>query len=335
MSGRVLVLAEHSDGKIASASWDAIVFGQKLAQQQNFVTRVVFLGEKVDSLAAQVSTRSGLESLIVSDQRCGSYLPEIYCDLLLQVIRHESPVLVLMGHTYQTIDFAPRLAMMLDSAFVPNCIDLRVKGGRMLFERSVYGGKLNIQVTPAGRPPYLFSVQAGRFSDQEFPGVGDPKVIRMDIRVSDNVVTKRKVLEVFKDVQKRIDLGNAKVIVAGGRGVGNKENFGIIVDLAKVLGASVGASRPVTDGGWVSKEHQIGSSGQSVAPRLYIACGISGAPQHLVGIRNAGCIVAINKDPYAPILGVSDYAIVGDLLRIVPELTQAAKEMPWPFLRGE
>jgi electron transfer flavoprotein alpha subunit len=148
----------------------------------------------------------------------------------------------------------------------------------------------------------------------------------MDIPVPDEVL-KRRVLEVFQEAQGRVDLSQAEIIVAGGRGLGSQEKFQIILDLAQALGAGVGASRPVTDGGWLPKEHQIGSSGQTVTPKLYIACGISGAIQHLVGMMNSTCIVAINKDPNAPIFSIADYGIVGDVFKVVPILTELAKEI--------
>jgi electron transfer flavoprotein alpha subunit len=327
MPNKVLVLAEHWQGKLKSASWEAIGFGQKLAEQHNFAIRVVILGHEVESLAAQVSERSGLEVLSISDERCRDYTPEVYCDLFLQVIRRESPFFVLMGHTYQVIDFAPRLAMMLDRSFIPNCVDFQIEAGRMVFVRNVYGGKLNLQVGLKGDPPYLISLQPGKLNDNEFMSMRLPKVVNPDIRVSDKLVIKRKVLEIVQAVQNKIDLSHAEVIVAGGRGLESKENFRIIFDLAKVLGASVGATRPVIDNGWLPKEHQVGSSGQSVAPKLYIACGISGRIQHLLGITNARCIVAINKDSNAPIFQVADYGIVGDLFTIVPAITESVKEM--------
>jgi electron transfer flavoprotein alpha subunit len=231
-----------------------------------------------------------------------------------------------MGHTYQAIDFAPRLATMLDRGFISNCVDFQIEAGRMVFVRNVYSGKLNLQVGLKGDPPYFVSLQPGKFGDDEFIGRPLPKVVNLDIHVSDKLVIKRKVLEIVQDVRGKIDLNKAKVIVAGGRGLGSKENFKIIFELAKVLGASVGATRPVIDNGWLPKDHQVGTSGHSVAPKLYIACGISGSVQHLVGINNTSCIVAINKDPYAPIYQVADYGIVSDLFAIVPALTESVKE---------
>jgi electron transfer flavoprotein alpha subunit len=327
MTNKVLVLVEHWGGKLKSVSWEAIGFGQKLAEQNNFVTRVVILGNEVKDLATQVSERSGLEVLCVSDERLYNYTPEVYCDLFLQVIQQESPFLVLMGHTYQVMDFAPKLATMLDRGFISNCVDFQIEAGRMVFVRNAYSGKLNIQVGLKGDPPYFVSLHPGNFNDHEFIGRKLPKVVNLEIRVSDKLVIKRKVQEIVQEVQGKIDLSKAEVIVAGGRGLGSKENFKTIFDLAKVLRASIGATRPVIDNGWLPKDHQVGASGHSVAPQLYIACGISGQIHHLVGIAGARYIVAINKDPYAPIYQVADYGIVGDLFTIVPAITESVKEI--------
>lgn len=327
MLNKILVIAEHREGKVKRVSWEAIGFGKKLAEQHNFVIRVVILSNEVENLAAQISERSGLEVLSISDEPCRNYTPEVYCDLFLQVIQRESPFLVLMGHTYQAIDFAPKLATMLDRGFISNCVDFQIEAGRMVFVRNVYGGKLNLQVGLKGDPPYLVSLQPGKFNNHEFMGVQLPKVVNLDIHVSEKLVVKRKVLEIVQEVQAKIDLSKAEVIVAGGRGLGSKENFKIIFDLAKILEGSVGATRPVIDNGWLPKDHQVGASGHSVAPKLYIACGISGQIQHLVGIADARYIVAINKDPYAPIYQVADYGIVGDLFTIVPAITESVKEI--------
>jgi electron transfer flavoprotein alpha subunit len=177
-----------------------------------------------------------------------------------------------------------------------------------------------------GDPPYLVSLQQGAFNAYEVQAKPPANVVRLDVPLARDVL-KRKVLEMIEAAQGVVDLSQADIIVAGGRGLANKEKFQIILDLAEVLGAGVGASRPVTDGGWLPKEHQIGSSGQTVTPKLYIACGISGAIQHLVGMSNSGCIVAINKDPNAPIFSIADYGIVGDVFKVVPALIEVAKEI--------
>jgi electron transfer flavoprotein alpha subunit len=232
----------------------------------------------------------------------------------------------LMGHTYQAIDFVPRLATRLGRGFIPNCVDYWIDSGRPVFVRQVFNGKISLEVGVKGDPPHFVSLQQGAFNAYEVKSKENPRIVDLAVSLPADL-PKRKVLEVIRAAEGTMDLSQAEIIVAGGRGLASKEKFQIILDLAQALGAGVGASRPVTDGGWLPKEHQIGSSGQTVNPKLYIACGISGAIQHLVGMMNSGCIVAINKDPNAPIFGVADYGIVGDVFKVVPALIELAKEI--------
>jgi len=325
MANKVLILAEERQGKLKNVSRDAIGFGLKLAHQNRLDACVVILGENVANCALDISESYGVRVLAISDQSYRNYTPETYCFQLHHVIGEESPFLVLMGHSYQTVDYAPKLATMLGRGFIPNCIDCQIDAGRVILTRNIYGGKINQQLSPKGDPPYLVSLQNGIFWGNESVVIGQPNLVRMAAQVFDDLNLRRRVLETIA-VDDTVDIGQAEVIVAGGRGLGSKENFEAILDLANVMGAAVGATRPVVDEGWVPRSRQIGSSGRSVAPRLYIACGISGAVQHLVGLRNAGCVVAINRDPQAPIFGVADYGIVGDVLTIVPALIHAVKE---------
>jgi electron transfer flavoprotein alpha subunit len=326
MSEKILVLAEHRSGKVKGISWEAIGFGQKLASQLNGEMAVVLLGHEVDALATEITQRCGQPVLVVSDPSFANYTPEAYCFALSRILEQQSPLLLLMGHTYQAIDFVPKLATMLRRGFIPNCVDYQWDGRQLTFVRQVFNGKLNLQVGFKGSPPHLASLQQGAFNAYEVQTQSNPQLVRLDVPLPPDVL-KRMVLEVIQAAQGKVDLSQADIIVAGGRGLANKEKFQIILDLAQALGAGVGASRPVTDGGWLPKEHQIGSSGQTVAPKLYIACGISGAIQHLVGMSNSGCIVAINKDPNAPIFGIADYGIVGDVFKVVPVLIGLVKEI--------
>jgi electron transfer flavoprotein alpha subunit len=322
----ILVVAEHRDGRLKSLAWETIGFGQELAEQLNQKLKIVLIGKAIEGLAGEVAQRSGQEVLTIVSGQCATYTPEAYCEVLSHLVREESPFLFLLGHSYQTIDFAPKLAAMLGRGFIPNCIDYRIDGDRPVFVRQVFNGKINLEVGLKGEPPYFVSLQQGAFNAYEVRPRQSPKVVNLSVPLPDDVL-KRRVLEVIQAAHGKVDLSQAEIIVAGGRGLASKEKFQIILDLAQALGAGVGASRPVTDGGWLPKEHQIGSSGQSVTPKLYIACGISGAIQHLVGMVNSGCIVAINKDPNAPIFGVADYGIVGDVFKVVPILTELAKEI--------
>ena len=326
MAGRIVVLGEHRDGQLKKISWEAVGLGRRLAAELGKELCLVLVGCEIEGLAREVSGRSGLEVIVLANDHCRHYMPEAWCEVLVEFAGREHPDLLLMGHTYQTMDFAPKLATLLDRGLIPNCVDYRSTDGQLLWVRQVFNGKLDLEVSPKGEPPWLVSLQQGAFpASEEDLGV-PPRVDLRQAGVAEGVL-RRKLLEVMEAVRTRVDLSQAEIIVAGGRGLGSKEKFQLILDLASALGAGVGASRPVTDGGWLPKEHQIGSSGQTVTPRLYIACGISGAIQHLVGISNSGCIVAINKDPYAPIFQVADYGIVGDVFEVVPKLIEIAREM--------
>ena len=320
-------MVECWDGKLTSISLEAIGLAESLADKHSYSICVAILGDDIDDLASEIALETGLEVLCISNEECRYYTPEIYCDILMRVIRQVSPFLVIMGHSYQSMDFAPRLASMMYRPLISNCIEVRIEEDQIDVLRCVYSGKLNQEIRLKYEPPYLLTIQQGKFKKCELADRGEPRVVKLNILLSDELTLKRKVVEIVREVKGEVDLENAEIIVAGGRGLGSQENFRIIFDLAKVLRASVGASRPVIDNGWLPEGYQIGLSGHLVAPKLYIACGISGEIHHLIGIANAGCVVAINKDPYAPIFGVADYGIVGDLFAIVPAITQCVKEI--------
>ena len=326
MANRIVVLGEHRDGCLKKISWETIGLGRKLSTKLRKDLSLILVGSEIEDLAQEVSGRSGLEVVVLANDHCRHYTPEAYCEVLAEYIRTDHPFLLLMGHTYQTMDFAPQLATKLERGLIPNCVDYCYSAGELLWERQVFNGKLNLQVSHKGESPYLVSIQQGAFSTSDEDLGSSPRVDCRQVGVADEVL-RRNLLEIMEAVHTKVDLSQAEIVVAGGRGVGSKEKFQLILDLASALGAGVGASRPVTDGGWLPKEHQIGSSGQTVTPRLYIACGISGAIQHLVGMSNSGCIVAINQDPYAPIFQVADYGIVGDIFQVIPKLIEIAREM--------
>jgi electron transfer flavoprotein alpha subunit len=326
MSKRIVVIAEPRAGKLKSVAWETIGFAQFLAEKLGRGLCIVVLGNDIEELARGIADRTGETVLKVTSPILMDYTPEAYGVALAQIASREEPYLVLMGHTYRVMDFAPRLAASLDRGFIPNCVDFQIEDGRPVFLRQVYYGKLNLHVGFKGDPPYFVSLQEGAFSAYEIISKNLPRVMDFPVTLPENLL-RRKILQIVQAVQGKVDLSRAEIIVAGGRALGNKEKFQIVIELAKALGAGIGASRPVTDGGWLPKEHQIGSSGQSVSPKLYIACGISGAIQHLVGMANSGCIVAINKDPHAPIFNVADYGIVGDVFQVVPALTKLVKEL--------
>jgi electron transfer flavoprotein alpha subunit len=246
---------------------------------------------------------------------------------LRQAIDAEKPDLVLFPHTYQVRDWVPRLAAGLDAPFVSDIVGHRVESGRLILTRQPYQGKLNADIAFVAEPPHLASLQAGAYPGSTAASGDQPaEIVEQKIDLA-GVATRTQVLETFQAVADKVDLGRAEIIVAVGRGIGKQEKLGIVEELAQALGGQLAASRPVCDNEWLPMDRQIGSSGQTVAPKLYIAIGISGAIQHVVGMKNSGTIVAINKDPNAPIFAIADYGIVGDLFEVVPALTAKVREV--------
>jgi electron transfer flavoprotein alpha subunit len=322
MANGILVIAEHRDGKVKGISKEALTLGAKLAPEFNNELVVAVLGADTASFAQDLAFFGASKVLRVDDPVLEKYTPEAYVAALKQVVAQVQPKLVLTGHSYQAIDFFPRLAASLDAALLPDVTAVSTGGERPVFTRKVLNGKLDAQCTPQTEGPWLVSLQLGAFAAD--PAGGDSPVESFAVDLSS--VTPRQVVVIEAAEKGSVDLTGADIVVAGGRGVGDKDKFKVVFDLAEVLGAAVGASRPPCDSEWVESERQIGSSGQVVAPKLYFAIGISGAIQHVVGMRGSQCVVAINKDANAAIFQEATYGIVGDLHEIVPALTAAIAE---------
>ncbi|HKQ60103.1 MAG TPA: electron transfer flavoprotein subunit alpha/FixB family protein [Candidatus Polarisedimenticolaceae bacterium] len=325
MPGDVLIVGEHRDDVLAVATREAIGFGRRLAERLGGSASLLLVGAGA-GLAGELSRAEELEVVHVDTEACRVYTPEVHAAAIAEVVRQRAPVLVLMAHTYQGIDLAPRLATVLGCGLVARCIDGEVRDGRVVFWRPVYGGKLHQEIAPRGAPPHLVTLQPGAHGVDPPRAGAAARVVSARVEAPDGPWS-RRVLEVLPAPRDGVDLSRAEIVVAGGRGLGSKENFQLIVELARVLGGAVGATRPVVDAGWVPREHQIGVSGQSVAPRLYLACGLSGAHQHLVGMQAARCVIAINSDAQAPIFDRADYGIVGDVLRVLPTLIETARAL--------
>ena len=325
MTNTIYALLDHSDGKIPSASWETLVFGQQLARDLGGSLHPLILGQDAAALAQQVIGRKAEAILAVQHERLSEYNPDIYSETLRQILVEDWPDLFLMAHTYQNIDLAPRLAASLKSGLVTDCIGYKQRGDELLFSRQMFRNKINADVRIRSAPPWLVTLQSGAVSSDDILQ-GSCSVVERTVDLS-QIEVKRKSLEVVASAKERVDLGKAEIIVAVGRGIKEAANLKIIQELAEVLGAEIGASRAAVDSEWLERSRQIGSSGQTVSPRLYLACGISGAIQHVVGMRNSGCIVAINSDPNAPIFNIANYGIVADLLEVVPALTRRIKEI--------
>ena len=325
MAKTVWIILQHRDGKLSRAAWEAVVAGQRLAAATGAVAEAVILGAEIGALAAEVASRAALAAVrTVEHEAHANYTPGGYVGALAPAIRHARPDFVVLPHTYQSVDFMARLAQAVDAGLLPEAIGFEIGADGLVWKRPVLGGKLHARVRARGEGTLLVSVQSGAFSTEDLAPGGAP--VSALAGVEPALAADRELLGVEEVGGDTVDLSQASVIVAVGRGVGGADKMGPVRELAAALGAEIGASRPVIDNGWLPRDRQIGSSGQTVAPKLYIAAGISGAIQHLVGMKGSSCVVAINKDPGAPIFAVSSYGIVGDLHEVLPALVAAVKE---------
>ena len=296
---------------------------QSMAEQGQLSLHAIIVGEQIRNLADQVAAIKMDSVLLVEDPKLADYDADIHCEALRQLLDH-GPRIFLMSHIYQNIDLAPKLAAATNKALVTECIGYRHEGGGLIFVRQMFRNKLNADIRINSEHPWIVTMQAGAGSVDDLRE-GTAKIVQCPVDLS-AVKQRHKNLEAFEAVKRGVNLTKAEVIVAVGRGIKKAENLKIVEELAEVLGAEIAASRPVVDNEWLGRERQIGSSGQTVAPRLYVACGISGAIQHIVGMKNSDCIVAINTDPNAPIFNIANYGVVGDLFEIVPALTRRFRE---------
>ncbi len=315
----ILVVAEQRDGRLNRASWEAIAAAQELAVDAP--VEVIVLGATVSALANDLAQAAVRRVHTVEEAALDPYTPDGYLQALHAAVVQLEPRYVLLPHTYQARDFVPALAARLDRALVTDCTAIRNAGtGAASFVRPMFQGRLAAEVAPEGDAPYLITTQVGAFSaDAVVRAAARAPVAPLAVRIDARTIRVRAEAP-FREAREAVDLSQAERIVAVGRGIRAQEHVALARRLAKALGAELGASRPVCDAGWVPLERQIGSSGQTVAPRLYLALGVSGAIQHLIGMKGSRTIVAVNKDAAAPIFEFADYGIAGDLFDIVPAL---------------
>ena len=327
MPESVLVFAEHQGGKPSRPTWEALAAGQQLAQQLGGPVSAVLLGHQVAPLASELAALDLQEVLCVDSPLLADYTPDGYTYALREVVQQQKPRFVVFSHTYLVRDFAPQLATSLQQALVSDCLGCRCEGAKLVFVRQVFQGKFVADVEFAGEPPNFVSFQAAAFrEDSVRPGTTSAKITSVPTTLSAGTIRTRPG-ERFREAKQAVDLSQAEIIVAVGRGIKAPENLELAKKLAEALGAEIGASRPICDSGWLPMDRQVGSSGQTVAPKLYIALGISGAIQHMVGMKGSHAVVAINKDKEAPIFEAATYGIVGDLFEIVPALTEEIKKL--------
>ena len=310
----ILVVLEDNHGSLHRLSREAVAGAQKLGGS---VTALA-IGKNAGSLASELSSYEMEEILTVEHDLLSSYSADGYSEVVTQVIQSISPKTIVVGHTYQTRDFMPRVSAKLDIPFIPDIISLSDEG----FVKQVLNAKLNASVSSES-DQMILSFQSAAFNDEEMI-TGSSAITPFDVELDVSSVRSTSE-EPFQEAAGDVDLENAELLVSVGRGIEKEENVHLAFDLAEVIGAEVSASRPVVDSGWVDSFRQVGSSGHNVAPKLYFSLGVSGAIQHVVGMKGSKNIIAINKDPEAPIFELSDYAIVGDVLEIVPKLIEALK----------
>jgi len=309
----ILVIAEQKDGKLNRASIETIA----AAQQLSMPIKIAVAGQNVGSVATELAQYG--EVIAVDHAALAHYTPDAFVQALQQVVTQVSPAIVMLPHTYQTRDFSPTLATRLDRALVTDVIGVK-GGGTPTFSRPMFQGKLTADVQPQGAAPHFVTIQIGAFrADAAAKASAAAPIANASVTIDESKL-RQKPDAPFQEAKQAVDLSQAERIVAVGRGIKSQENIAVAEQLAKAFGAELAASRPICDNGWLPMERQIGSSGQTVAPKLYVALGISGAIQHLVGMKGSRTIVAINKDAEAPIFEVADYGIQGDLFELAPAL---------------
>ena len=324
---KILVVTEQRQGKWNNTSFETLAAAQQIAKDTSSSVSALLIGKGVGVLAGDLATKNVAEVLLVEHELLESYTPDGYCVALAQVVGSAKPDLVLFPHTYQVRDFAPKLAAMLGKGMIGDCVGYRNESGKLIFVRQMFQGKTAADVSFQGAAPWFASFQAGAFRTDLLTAhpSGKAQITPISVSLKPEQI-RTKPLELFKEAKSAVDLTQAPLIVAIGRGIKAPENISQAEGLAKVLGAEIAASRPICDEGWLPMERQIGSSGQTVAPKLYLALGISGAIQHVVGMKGARTIVAINKDQNAPIFEIADYGVVADIFEIMPALTEAVQQ---------
>ncbi len=321
----ILVIAEQRDGRLNRASWEALAAAQQMAAAGGDVVTVAIAGTDLQAVAAELAGAAVSEVVTIEAPALAAYTADGFTAAFQSAIAELAPSTVVLPHTYQTRDFAPTLAARLDRAIVTDVTSVKADGGRTVFTRPMFQGKLTATVVPQGPAPHFVTVQVGAWRADAVQRGSVPAAVRALAISVDPAAIRQQTEAPFQEARQAVDLSQAERIVSVGRGIKEQANIALAQQLADALGAEIAASRPICDAGWLPMERQVGSSGQTVAPKLYLALGISGAIQHLVGMKGASTIVAINKDADAPIFEVADYGIVGDLFEVVPAMMAALK----------
>ncbi len=326
MPDTIVVVVEQREGKLNRVSWETITAGQAIAAATGWTLEAAVVGGSTASIASEVAGKKVAKVYAIESAKLEPYTPDAFAAALKQFVSSKQPKLVLMPHTYQVRDFVPKLATSMGRTVISDCIGFKNDGGKLMFTRQMFQGKLAADVSFTSDGPWFATFQNGAFrGDKAEAGASAAPVETVSVDIADGVI-RNKPQEVFKEAKQAVDLTQAEIIVAIGRGIKEQKNIDIAKQLADALGGDLAASRPICDSGWLPMDRQIGSSGQTVAPKLYLALGISGAIQHIVGMKGSRTIIAVNKDSEAPIFEIADYAIVGNLFDIVPPLVEEVKK---------
>jgi len=317
----ILIVIEENNGKVHRMGLESITAAQTMAKDRGLSIAALVMGSNADELATQVSNYDIGEVLTLKHELLSSYSSDGYAEAVKQVVEKESPKYVFFGHTYQVRDYVPKISAKLMKPFLVDNVLMNSDEEETVFTKQMFNAKLYSDMIAMDEGPLLISFQSAAYSSDN-AAEGSASVRDVNINLDSSMI-KTQSEDPFQEESGGVDLTSADIIVSVGRGIGKEENVPMAKDLAKAIGGELASSRPVVDAGWLSSTHQIGSSGQSVSPKMYLALGISGAIQHVVGMKGSKNIVAINKDPEAPIFEIADYGVVGDVLEIVPKLSEA------------
>lgn len=323
----VWVFAEQREGELQKVSLELLGEGRRIADELGVKLTALLLGNNIEALAKTLAEHGADEVLVADDKNLEHYTTDAYTKVICDLANERKPGILFVGATFIGRDLGPRIAARLSTGLTADCTSLAVEGenGDLLATRPAFGGNLMATIACPEHRPQMATVRPGVFAKI----TTDPsncKIEKVEVQLADSDV-RTKVLEIIKSKKDIIDIAEADFIVAGGRGVGSKENFALLQELATALGGTVGGSRAAVENGWIDGAYQVGQTGKTVRPQIYIACGISGAIQHVAGMQDSDLIIAVNKDDSAPIMKIADYAIVGDVAKVVPELIAQVKEV--------
>jgi electron transfer flavoprotein alpha subunit len=326
MAETILVVAEQREGKLNRVSWETVAAAQAIAAETGWTVECAVFGSGISAIAQEIAGKKLAKVYAIESPKLAKYEPDGVVAALKSFIQQKQPRLVLMPHTYQVRDFAPQLATALGRTLISDAVGYRKDSNKLLFTRQMFQGKFAADVSFACDPPHFATFQSGAFrGDKAEAGASAAPLETVNAQIADGIV-RNQPEDPFKEAKQAVDLTQAEIIVSVGRGIKEQKNIELAQALATALGGEIAASRPICDSGWLPMDRQIGSSGQTVAPKVYLAVGISGAIQHIVGMKGARTIIAINKDAEAPIFEIADYGVVGNLFDILPVLTEEVKK---------